>query len=252
MKYFQTKEDLEFVLTENMKKTYEKHSHISKYVVGMMLEGSVWVENQLGKKEYFKNDIFMIPVHQVHALYILNRATRIVSVCMGMNFMEQYSIKEKKTILTEYLTEIHRQEMISDRQKNMLLNNLQTLFLRSGTGMLPYENMEISHEIAQMKNIIVKMPEMELNLEYLSERICLNKYHLIRKFKKQVGLTPHKFLIQNRIRKSQRLLRSGWKVADVAAEMGFYDQSHFIKSFQRIVRVTPKEYVQSLRQLERV
>ena len=51
MQYFQTKEDLEFILIENMDKTYEKHNHISKCIVGMVLQGSVILEKELKKTE---------------------------------------------------------------------------------------------------------------------------------------------------------------------------------------------------------
>lgn len=78
----------------------------------------------------------------------------------------------------------------------------------------------------------------------------LSKYYMIRKFKNDVGLTPHKFLLQNRIRKAQRLLQKGLKVADVAAEMGFYDQSHFVKSFRKVMKIPPEEYLQSVKKID--
>ena len=73
---------------------------------------------------------------------------------------------------------------------------------------------------------------------------------MIRKFKSHVGLTPHRFLIQNRIRKAQHLLQGGLQTADVAIESGFCDQSHFIKCFKKVAKVASKEYVQSLKSLD--
>ena len=46
---------------------------------------------------------------------------------------------------------------------------------------------------------------------------------MIKKFKNYVGLTLYRFLIQNRIRKVQRLLQKGLQTADVAIESGFYN-----------------------------
>jgi hypothetical protein len=37
---------------------------------------------------------------------------------------------------------------------------------------------------------------------------------LIRRFKREVGLTPHRFLLQNRIRKAQRLIERGMPIAE--------------------------------------
>lgn len=68
---------------------------------------------------------------------------------------------------------------------------------------------------------------------------------LYREFKKQVGLTPHHFKIQNRIRKVQHMLLENKQasITEVALAMGFYDQSHFIKSFKKIVGLSPCQYV---------
>lgn len=63
------------------------------------------------------------------------------------------------------------------------------------------------------------------------------------------GMMPHQFCIQNRIRKSQGLLDGEKTISRIAAEMGFYDQSHFDKVFQRIVGISPSEYICSKKQI---
>lgn len=82
-------------------------------------------------------------------------------------------------------------------------------------------------------------------IETLATDIFVSKYYLIKKFKRIVGMTPHQFCIQNRIRKAQSLLDAEQVICGVAAEMGFYDQSHFDKAFQKIVGISPSEYVDS-------
>ena len=70
---------------------------------------------------------------------------------------------------------------------------------------------------------------MELSVETLAADIYVSKYYFIRKFRNSIGMTPHQFCIQNRIRKSQRLLDGKKTISGIAAEMGFYDQSHFVQ-----------------------
>ena len=62
-------------------------------------------------------------------------------------------------------------------------------------------------------------------------------------------MTPHQFCIQNRIRKSQSLLDGEKTISRIAAEMGFYDQSHFDKAFHRIVGISPSEYIRSKKRI---
>ena len=71
------------------------------------------------------------------------------------------------------------------------------------------------------------------------------KYHFIRSFKAEVGLTPHQFQIQNRIRKAQRLIHETNTITEVALTTGFCDQSHFIKQFEKYVGLPPLTYKSS-------
>lgn len=68
------------------------------------------------------------------------------------------------------------------------------------------------------------------------------KYALIRSFRQEAGLTPHQFQIQNRVRKAQKLLAGSASIAEMALATGFYDQSHFIRCFEKITGRTPTEY----------
>lgn len=56
--------------------------------------------------------------------------------------------------------------------------------------------------------------------------------------------------LQNRIRKAQRLLHQTDKITEVALDTGFCDQSHFIKQFKKIVRLTPSKYIIACNMLE--
>ena len=62
MKYFNSNNDLEFVLTENTDVTFEKHNHISKYVVGLILSGSIDIVENTKTTECQIDDIFVIPI----------------------------------------------------------------------------------------------------------------------------------------------------------------------------------------------
>lgn len=84
-------------------------------------------------------------------------------------------------------------------------------------------------------NTMEQFPECNNTIEQFASEVYVSKYHYIRVFKKIAGLTPHKFQIQNRIRKSQKLLLNKNTVADVSILLGFYDQSHFDKYFKKIV-----------------
>jgi len=83
----------------------------------------------------------------------------------------------------------------------------------------------------------------KISLETLAELCGLSRYQLLRRFERSMGLTPHNWLTQLRLEKACLLLRQpGHTLADVAATVGFYDQSHFVRSFRKWYGVAPSNY----------
>lgn len=81
-----------------------------------------------------------------------------------------------------------------------------------------------------------------VRLDDLAQYVALSPYHLLRVFHAEVGIPPHAYLQDVRIRKAQSLLEDGVPPAEVALAVGFYSQSHLNRHFKRVVGVTPKQY----------
>lgn len=86
-----------------------------------------------------------------------------------------------------------------------------------------------------------------VTLDELAAVAGISRFRLLRAFKKRYGVPPHAFQIQLRIEQARTMLRGGIHPAQVSAEMGFYDQSHFGRHFRRIVGVTPIHYAYGCR-----
>lgn len=65
---------------------------------------------------------------------------------------------------------------------------------------------------------------------------------VVRAFRREFGLPPHRYLTGRRIDCARGLLLSGVPVADVAAEVGFHDQPHLTRHFRQVLGVTPGAY----------
>jgi AraC-like DNA-binding protein len=65
---------------------------------------------------------------------------------------------------------------------------------------------------------------------------------LVRHFTRAFGLPPHRYLTGRRVEAARRLLLAGEPVADVAAAVGFHDQSHLHRHFTRLVGTTPRAF----------
>ncbi|EFV69815.1 hypothetical protein HMPREF1012_04251 [Bacillus sp. BT1B_CT2] len=82
-----------------------------------------------------------------------------------------------------------------------------------------------------------------ITLEHLSRLTGWSKYHLLRSFTKQKGISPYSYLETVRINHAKKLLEEGVKPIDAAFQTGFSDQSHMTKFFKRQVGLTPKQYM---------
>lgn len=80
-----------------------------------------------------------------------------------------------------------------------------------------------------------------LSLDELALNVKLSKFHFLRSFKKQTGLTPHQYILTQRIQKAKVLALNGEKLSEIAIAVGFNDQSHFIRNFRKIYGYSPKE-----------
>jgi AraC-like DNA-binding protein len=84
-------------------------------------------------------------------------------------------------------------------------------------------------------------------LNELAAHARLDKFHLCRAFRDEVGLPPHAYVTHRRVGLAGALLARGVPQAEVAARVGLYDQSQLHRHFKRIAGVTPGEYVRSMR-----
>jgi len=58
-------------------------------------------------------------------------------------------------------------------------------------------------------------------------------------FRKEVGLPPHAYLENVRVKRARELLLRGVPITDVSAAVGYADQSHLTNRFKRLLGMTP-------------
>ena len=87
----------------------------------------------------------------------------------------------------------------------------------------------------------------KVTLDDLADHARTDKFHLCREFSRVLGLPPYAFLTRARIARACILLRGGVAPSEVAARVGFCDQSQLHRHFVRVVGCTPGTYAGSRR-----
>jgi AraC-like DNA-binding protein len=88
----------------------------------------------------------------------------------------------------------------------------------------------------------------ELRLEALAATARVSPRHLIRCFRRVLGMTPQEYVRQARVQDATLRLRRGEAPATVAQDVGFADQPHMTRAFRRVMGITPAAYARSWRQ----
>ena len=105
--------------------------------------------------------------------------------------------------------------------------------------------MRQSEALDQARAFIEAHFDEPVRLAQLAELSALSVSRFATVFRQQVGLSPYRYLCGVRIRRAQTLLLAGVPGSVVAAEVGFFDQSHFARHFKRFCGMTPSSFLQS-------
>jgi AraC-like DNA-binding protein len=83
----------------------------------------------------------------------------------------------------------------------------------------------------------------DISVQELAAIVCVSKDHFIRLFKKEMLLTPIKYIHSKKIEKAQLLLLTGDSpIRDIALDLSFDNISYFNKIFKQYTGKTPSEY----------
>ena len=128
-------------------------------------------------------------------------------------------------------------EILAETAALRLIANL-TVNLSSRSGRV--SNSTVS--IRRARDRIDTDPAAPLTLGHLAAEAGTSRFQLLRAFARELGLTPHAYIIQQRLALARRMIRAGSTLVDAAAVAGFCDQSHLTRAFARQFGVTPARY----------
>lgn len=239
MKFIYSKNHcLELVITKDIDMNFNLHNHISHYVISVVLEGNVNLKLSDSNIDYHKNEAFVIAPYVAHSV-LLSKNSKLISLCVGTKLLNTNTIDRLTCIVKAFLSNVF------ENNGYVKLNDIFINKLNSAYKLNRERKFLTETSIYNIAEEIIKMPEREFSLENTSKTLFLSKYYFIRKFKDSIGMTPHQFLLQEKIRRSQLLLADSLTIVEVSNILGFYDQSHFSKCFKKIVGISPNAFIKS-------
>lgn len=88
-----------------------------------------------------------------------------------------------------------------------------------------------------------------LKIEKLSSMCGYHPQHFIRLFKACMGVTPHRFLVNYRMKTAMSMLLAGHSVSETAEAVGYGESKNFSSSFKTFYGICPSEAKKYLRMI---
>ena len=96
--------------------------------------------------------------------------------------------------------------------------------------------------IVDCMNYITNNISKPISLSDLSAQFNFNGNYLSHLFKKHTGLNLRDYIVQNRLQIAKKELLMGASVTEACYRSGFNDYSNFIRTFTKLVGISPGRY----------
>jgi len=238
---------------------FPKHLH-DEYVISANLTGveEIWLA---GKTAYVKSgQVTLYNPGTIQASRFDSHAVEFISVHIPQALIKK--LAEEENLNSAHEAPILREGIINDTRLFDALNRFASS-ARLDRGMdEEQELILLCGELLESPALLQQGDEQKINLviawlrehlsvrpqlEILAQLAGMSKYHFVRVFTRHTGMPPLQYHMQLRLHQARDLLRRNVHPLDAALMLGFYDQSHFINAFRKVMGITPHHYASQVR-----
>lgn len=243
---------VEFTAARYRRHRYCPHFH-EQYSIGLIIDGALRFSR--GRRDYVAHagDITLINPGETHTGAAGDAdgwTTRNLLVPVDAIRQCGRMIEFTQPVVTDVslfarLVAAHRESRSPDRELESECATFDALLALSA----PFSRVETdaapSRNIARACELVRDNFRSRITLDAMAAAACLSKFHFVRAFAQQIGISPHAFVVQVRVRAAVAALKSGLSAGEVASSAGFADQAHFSRAFKRTLGVTPAAYARA-------
>ncbi|WP_438444059.1 AraC family transcriptional regulator [Gorillibacterium sp. sgz5001074] len=154
----------------------------------------------------------------------------------------QYIEPKLQELLEEHYSDAYGGDIIASSMIPLLLTVLNRLAQRQSQR---YELEDRSSPmIAGVLRYINDNYRSTITLDELAAQFFVSKYHLSREFRRLVGTSVYRYIIQKRLVIAKQMMAGGHHPTSLYEKCGFSDYSNFYRSFKAEYGISPKEFAQ--------
>lgn len=242
---------LKNTLFENAKElnaAFDKHYH-DTYTIGITYEGMLKLKKHNNSTNYLKYSCRVNNPHEIHHgdSFKWSHTNFYPRVELLSSIYEQIFLEKKIPLFSKHIIEDMRLFKKLHSFFCMVYSNKSDIEVQTALiDALSYliinytSHTKLHLDIADDKKVVKKSIEFiksnidkNITLDMLSSVSKISKYHFLRIFKKEIGLTPHHFILNEKINFVNNLIQEGVPISEASLTAGFADQSHFTRNFKK-------------------
>jgi len=235
----------------NIPHAYKSHVH-NELSLGYIVEGSTDLSLNDNTIFYESGDGVIIPPLMTHRCVPkeINHWAYVMLFVDPSYYSDLVSFSQAKKLTGNQAQKLigFIEQLLIETIPDTLENILIELLLEFGDkDISEITTTDTSDIVKTIHDYILNHVNDVITLDKLQQISGLNKFSIIRNFKKLYITTPASYHLQYRVAEAKGLLSKGVDVFDICEELRFYDQAHLIREFRKMYGITPATYTQQLK-----
>ncbi len=232
------------------------HTH-NLYEILFILRGNVTHISENRKYSLTRYDLIFVPPSRNHFIKI-NAPGEYERYNMLFD-AEALHISEAELDVTGEVFHLSDNRIIRELFQKMdyYVSHLETAELEEVMSLLLKElffNLRTNGQIQPAKEDASLHPMLLAALKYINDHLFtvtdvseiagelfITESYLFKLFKNQLGTSPKRYIVENRLRAARDLIRTGQKPTDVYEKCGFSDYTVFYRNYVKFFGISPKE-----------
>ncbi|TVP58548.1 MAG: helix-turn-helix domain-containing protein [Nodularia sp. (in: Bacteria)] len=236
------------ILTTQPHRTYESAGNY--HHIGLYRQGDLCITPSGIPSSYYAEDHHQYLYVQISSSFIQQVAEEDLELNPNrVDVMPAFQVRnpQLEQLLRLLQTELHQGGRMGRLYLESLANALVVNLLQDYSAIHPritqFNQGLGDHKLLQITHYIDEALDQDLKLAHLAQLAKMSQSHFSRLFKQSMGLSPHQYLLQQRVERAKQLLKhTNQSLVEIALACGFDSHSHFTRQFRQITGITPKAY----------
>ena len=229
-------------LHEKFESKYHAHSNAYLSILLSGLYSEITLDSQ---KIIYPSSVLYRPAHYKHKNQFITDKTKCLNIEFGPEWFDKHETNSKK--IKPQIKNVQNHPFVLRLLIDFLKHRKIDFFEESLMQLITSDEKRISPLRKPWLDKLVRILDNEIETNHsliaLSERVYVHPNYMSRAFTEHFGVTIGQYHMKRKIKRAtEKLFIERHSIAQIATDCGFFDESHFIRTFKACNRITPHQF----------